>query len=379
MCKIPAMTDLALHYRLLAAALPNEEQRIRTSYVPTLVLVVAVSTVVFVALGISKGATPKLMMRYGLIMAAYIAYLAVWYPRRMRRRLIKCWETYDLEIGRDYLLRRQAEIPDLRLRFDEVQAVEHVQGRYLRVIGKTKGSVIAIPQSIEQFDRILATISSLRPIRVRTVEQWQKYRAFMAAGLLLFIFMLWSTAPAAVIPLSLAMGSVIVWVFFWIRRNPNISINQKRISWIYWLFFLMCVLKLFVAVEAVKGVNASAIVGTMLAYILVFSPCLLLTLGWVLWWRVRPPRYWRNYAIAWGLATASISVLCLYGVLSYVQLANIGRSNEHRLAIAGVYVGCPLAVFSVVTAIVGNGRSRVITWVAGGSLAAVWSIAFFYA
>jgi integrase len=30
-------------------------------------------------------------------------------------------------------------------------------------------------------------------------------------------------------------------------------------------------------------------------------------------------------------------------------------------------------------AIVGNGRSRVITWLAGGSLAVVWSIAFLYA
>jgi hypothetical protein len=77
--------------------------------------------------------------------------------------------------------------------------------------------------------------------------------------------------------------------------------------------------------------------------------------------------------------TASISALCLYGVLSYIQLAQIGHSNEHRLAIAGVYVGCPLSVLSVVAAVVGNGRSRVIAGLAGGSLAVVWSIAFFYA
>ena len=39
-----------MHHRLLAAALPGEEKRIRTSYLPALVLVVAASTVVFVAL-----------------------------------------------------------------------------------------------------------------------------------------------------------------------------------------------------------------------------------------------------------------------------------------------------------------------------------------
>jgi len=367
-----------VHYRLSAAALPNEEKRIRSSYMPTLVLVVVLSTVVFLALGISKGATSRSMILYGLLMVAYVAYLAVWYPRRMQRRLFKYWETYDLEIGHDYLLRRIADIPDLRLQFDEVQAVEHVQGRYLRVIGKTKSRAISIPESIDHFDQVLATVSSLRPVRVRTIEQWQKCRAFMAAGLLLFIVMLWTTSPV-VIPLSLAMGSVIVWVVFWIRRNPNIPVSRKRIAWIYWLFFLVCVLKLFVAVEGIESVKRYATVGNIVAYLLVFSPCVLLTFGWVRWWRVRPPRYWRNYAVAWGLAVSSISALCLYGVLSYIQLANIGHTNEHRLAMAGVYVGCPLSVFSVVAAVVGNGRSRVIAGLAGGSLAVVWSIAFFYA
>jgi membrane protein YdbS with pleckstrin-like domain len=119
------MTDVVLHFRLLAAALPSEEKRIRSSYMPTLVLAVALPTVVFVVLGIRQGATPKLIMAYGLVMAAYIAYLVAWYPRRMRRRLMNYWDTYDLEIGSDYLLRRQADIPDLRLQFDEVRAVEH--------------------------------------------------------------------------------------------------------------------------------------------------------------------------------------------------------------------------------------------------------------
>jgi len=111
----------------------------------------------------------------------------------------------------------------------------------------------------------------------------------------------------------------------------------------------------------------------------VFSPSVLLIFGWVRWWGARPSRYWRNDAIAWGLAAASISALCLYGVLSYIQLAHIGHSNEHRLAIAAVYSGCPLAVFSLIAAAVGRGRSRVIVWLAGASLALVWSIAFFYA
>jgi hypothetical protein len=172
------------------------------------------------------------------------------------------------------------------------------------------------------------------------------------------------------------MGSVIVWVFFWIRRNPNIPGSRKRIAWLYWLFFVVCILKMFTAVSSHLPQQAAgyAIAGTLL-----FSPSVLLVVGWVGWWRLRSPRYWRNYVIASGLASTSISTLCLYGVLLCVRLAHIGNSNEHRLAMAGVYVGWPLSVFSVVAALAGGGRSRVMLCLAALSLATVWTIAFYYA
>jgi len=367
------MTDPA-HYRLLASALPNEQKRIRSSYMPTLVLGVALSAVVFVALGIRQEAPPKSMIQFSLIMVAYIAYLVVWYPRRMTRRLIKCWETYDLEIGCDYLLRRQADLPDLRLQFDEVQAVERVQGRYLRVIGKRKSRAIAIPEGVDHFDQVLETVSSIRPVRVRTIEQWQKHNVLMAAGLLLYVIMLWETSPVVVVPLSLAMGSIIVWVFFWIRRNPNIPESLKRVAWIFWLFFVMCILKLLGAVSPHLPQQAA---GYAIAGTLVFSPSVLLVAGWVGWWRLRSSRYWRNYVIALGLASTSISALCMYGVLLCVRLAHIGNLNEHRLVMAGVYLGWPLSAFSIVAAFTGKGRSRVMLCLAALSLATVWTIEFY--
>jgi hypothetical protein len=79
-----------------------------------------------------------------------------------------------------------------------------------------------------------------------------------------------------VIPLSVTTGSVIAWAFFWIRRNPNIPESQKRISGIYWLFFIVCVLEVLGAMEGVDSVNRYAIAGKIVGYILVFSPCALL-------------------------------------------------------------------------------------------------------
>ena len=210
---------------------------------------IALSTVLYVVLGTSKGGTPRLMLEYGLLMVAYMAYVAFWSPLRMQRRLKRCWETYDLEIGPDYLLRRQADLTDLRLKFDEVRTVEHVPGRYLRVIGKGAGQVISIPEGIEQFEQVLSVVSSVRPIEVRRLQQWQKYRLFMAAALILFMTMLWSTSPAVVIPLSIVMAGLIIWTFFWIRRNPDLRRRTKMIAWFYLLFLLMCGMKFLIAVE----------------------------------------------------------------------------------------------------------------------------------
>src|SRR4051812_994918 len=104
-------------------------------------------------------------------------------------------------------------------------------------------------------------------------------------------------------------------------KKPNES------YWFICCFFQPALFKRFVAMEGVDKVAAGF--GKIVGNFLVFSPCLLIIVGWVRWWRIRPPRHWRNYAVAWGLAAASISALCLYCVLSVVHLAHLGHSNEH--------------------------------------------------
>jgi hypothetical protein len=136
------------------------------------------------------------------------------------------------------------------LKFGDVQAVEQVPGRYLRVVGKPRSQVISIPEGIENFEQVLEAVSSVRAVQVRNIEQWKKQRVFMATGLILYATMLWSTSPVVVIPLSLLMGSIVVWVFLWMRRSPNLVRSSKRLAWLYLAFLLMCALKLFVAVAS---------------------------------------------------------------------------------------------------------------------------------
>jgi hypothetical protein len=240
----------ARRYRLLQTALPAEQKRIRATLLPTLILVLAISTVVFIFLGVRASATLGSLVPYGLFMLAYMAHLILWSPRKLKRKLQRCWETYELEVGSNYLVRRQADLPDLCVQFSEVSAVQRIPGRDLRVIGTPKSNIISIPEGIEDYAEILAAVSSIRPVEERRLEQWQKTRSFLAAALIGYITMLWVTNPVVVIPLSIGMASVIVWIFFWLRQNPNLSHRMKMFAWYFLLFLVICGMKLLVAVTS---------------------------------------------------------------------------------------------------------------------------------
>lgn len=118
---------------------------------------------------------------------------------------------------------------------------------------------------------------------------------------------------------------------------------------------------------------------TIAVYALVFSPSILLTVGWVRWRQCRGSQHWRNFVIVWGMAAVSASALCLYGELLYVRLAHLSLANENRCAMAGVLAGLPLSVLATVAALIGKGRARVMLCLAAVCLVVVWMAAAFYA
>jgi hypothetical protein len=127
--------DTVREYRLLPAGLPAAQQKLTKRYlIPQLLILVAVMVISGV-LGMRRANFGTVVV-FSIFVGLFITYIAFISPRRMRRSLRKCWDTYILAIGPDYLLRRQADAPDLRLSFTEVKKVEHLPGRYLRVIGQ---------------------------------------------------------------------------------------------------------------------------------------------------------------------------------------------------------------------------------------------------
>ena len=102
-------------------------------------------------------------------------------PRRLHKKLSRCWETYGLEIGPDYLLRRQGDTPDIRLAFSEIKRIERRPGEYVRIVGNQKLHVIGIPEGIEHFDEVWQVVSALAP--TTPVTRLQQIRTVLAYAL----------------------------------------------------------------------------------------------------------------------------------------------------------------------------------------------------
>jgi hypothetical protein len=118
-----------------------------------------------------------------------------------------------------------------------------LSGRYIRVIGSAKYKVIGIPESIENFDEVLAAVSKIAPIANPKRDRSLKQFSIMASGFAAYMVMLWSHSWQVVLPLAVIVSGYLVWLFVYMQRSPNVLRRNKRASWVYLIFTVICVLK----------------------------------------------------------------------------------------------------------------------------------------
>ena len=226
-------------YRLQPSTLRDAERRqIRSSLPQLLVMLLAVLLPTFFV-----RSNRSVLIVFLLLDALYIAYIGAITIPRMRKRLAKCWDTYVLEIGPDYMLRQQADTPDIRMSFSEVKRIEYLPERYLRVIGNRKRDVIGIPEGLDNFSDVLLQVSNVFPAKRLGRDRTIRNTLLTALGFSAYLLMLWMRNARIVIPLAVIVATLLVWLFVFIQRSPNASYRSKRVSWLYLIFLGVCALK----------------------------------------------------------------------------------------------------------------------------------------
>jgi hypothetical protein len=231
-------------YKLRQEALPAEQARARSTYIPAFIAIPVVVCIVSFAASLKSQSSLKTLVIYAAGFGAWFAYLAISMSRKTMQQLERCWKTYELEIGPDDLTRRQEGYPDLAIPLMDITKIQRVPGRYVQVHGTERDQVIGIPEALECFDDVVGFLSLHRPIEQRTTEAWKRTYAYTGIGMAAFFTMLWATSPAVVIPLAVVMIVLLPWLFWRTRTSKVIPQKTRLIAWVYLLFTITAIMKL---------------------------------------------------------------------------------------------------------------------------------------
>jgi NADH:ubiquinone oxidoreductase subunit 6 (subunit J) len=245
------MSDAVRQFRLLPEGLAGAQQRVRSRFLIPQLFLFALFMLLGFFLTTRRNHDLRFVLTYAIILAAFLTYVAFVSPRRTRRSVDRTWATYVLEIGPDYLSRTQADTPDLRLPFSEISAIEHFPGRWVRVLGNSSQRAIGIPEEIERFPEVVATLSAIRPVTETRNDRSVKAFVFTLLGLAAFFGMAWAPTPQIAIPLAVLVSGALVWLFIYIQRNPNVNHRARRQSWIYLFLIVICLLKVLAVLHHV--------------------------------------------------------------------------------------------------------------------------------
>lgn len=120
------MPDVVRRYRLRPQGLEAAQKRVFSRYqAPQLLLLVGAMLLGFFMVA-RRETNLHFILPFALVLAVFFTYVAFVSPRRMRSRIADSWQTYELEIGPNYLLRTQADTPDLRLEFSDIRSIERI-------------------------------------------------------------------------------------------------------------------------------------------------------------------------------------------------------------------------------------------------------------
>ena len=120
---------------------------------------------------------------------------------------------------------------------------------------------------------------------------------------------------------------------------------------------------------------------TIVRTLVVFIAPIFVLAGWVKWVessRATEPRKRREYAIAAGLGAASISCICYFSVVGYLQRHRMGYWGEYLVASAWAKFNWPLSVLAGIFGLSGKGDGRGWLLIAASWLVFVWTIAFIH-
>ena len=163
----------------------------------------------------------------------------------------EAWDTFELVIGEDFLIRRIKGFPELEIRREEVTSIKESPVG-LHVETGTSDRTIGIASALVDYDDAKARLSQwMAPVRLEQ-PGWLKPARWMPAVplliLLLFGLFLLSARSWVLVATGTPLLVFLLWSFMLIRESVQVSDRVKRMSLLIFLPLLSIAAKLILAI-----------------------------------------------------------------------------------------------------------------------------------
>jgi hypothetical protein len=195
--------------------------------------------------GASFGSVLPVLLSILIIFGALVAGV-----RKGIRQNLESWNSFELLIGRDFLVRRIEGLPELEIQKHEVTAIKETTAG-LRVETTQRDRAIGIASSLVDYADAKARLSRwLVPVQER--QRWMSPARWSSlVGLLvvvLFACIFYSDTSWIIVAAGVPLFTGLCACIWLIRRNVQISAQTKRLSLVAVLPLLAVVAKVILAI-----------------------------------------------------------------------------------------------------------------------------------
>jgi hypothetical protein len=220
-------------YKIGPAALSAITKKSMIRVIPIMVIAVAIGLLV-PQLG-NKGASFD--SSFLLIIPFFVLFLGFSLYRGLNKQK-KLLASYRLTIEGNVITREQLNTEEITIYFHEIKEIIKTSPGTLTIKGFDKTDVIYVPVQIDNFDKLEAFLSELKPITLPDAAASRKQKlkpllSLVVLGLMITVYV--SFNKILVSAAALLFSAAVIWSIYEIRKSKNVDSRTKRGVWVYLL------------------------------------------------------------------------------------------------------------------------------------------------
>jgi hypothetical protein len=236
-------------YVLSPQSIDREKRKALTRGSILMAFALALPLGVLTATGLLSGGT--LVIATPIILVSLIIGM-----RRGRKILDENLTSYQLLVGPDSVVKRQASIPDIEIHREQITKIEEKPGTGLFIRTGDKKSFINVPEGLEGVDELKETLSKwLQPDSIiSSKERGQLLQAVALLSFGLAFAVLWlSTSLSLVIGAGIFLIVFFIWGSVHLRGRKDIDARAKIGVWMTLMVVLAFIGMIYARISQLRG------------------------------------------------------------------------------------------------------------------------------